>query len=77
MSIKAATRVNIGAKNSTNWFLLVFHGFWVVFGWFLVVFGSILYFWTSFVLLVVLNWSLFFLDLKKNVSNNLDKSEKN
>ena len=45
MSIKAATRVNIGAKNSTNWFLLVFHGFWVVFGWFLVVFGSLLYFW--------------------------------
>ena len=52
MSIKAATRVNIGAKNSTNWFLLVFHGFWVVFGWFLVVFGSLLYFW------VVMRWFL-------------------
>ena len=52
MSIKAATRVNIGAKNSTNWFLLVFHGFWVVFGWFLVVFGSLLYFW------VVMSWFL-------------------
>ena len=45
MSIKATTRVNIGAKNSTNWFLPVCHGFWVVFGWFLVVFGSLLYFW--------------------------------
>ena len=56
MSIKAATRVNIGAKNSTNWFLLVFHGFWVVFGWFLVVFGSLLYFW------VVMSWFLVLFD---------------
>ena len=44
MSITAATRVNIGAKNSANWFLLVS----MVFGWFLIVFGSFLYFWVVF-----------------------------
>ena len=38
---------------------------------------SVLYFRTSFIVLVVLNWSLFFLDFKKNISNNLDKPEKN
>ena len=48
MSIKAATRVNIAAKNSANWFLLVFHGLWavlVVFGSFWQVSGNFRYFW--------------------------------